>query len=122
MSKIIKVYCEGKRGSYDFEILDKEHCIEKARELILTAKAATVNWTTEKLKETVEEFLGQFDDNFFNREDYLIWFQGKDLVASLKSQLPGFPVKSYFKYTLKRFNYQNFPDLVQLRDIVRDSM
>lgn len=102
--------------------LTKEHCIEKALELILVANGVTRNWTPVKFEETIDEFLRKFDDDFFRRDEYLIWFQGKDMVASIKSQIPGIPFKSYFKFAINRFNYKNFPDLIQLRSIVEESM
>lgn len=111
----------GKSGTLPEEF-DLESCYQRASELISSALENTQNWTFKKLQELTEKYLKIFDENFLSRDEYLIWFQGKDFISSIKLLLPGFPFKSYFSYALKRFDYKQYPDLVELRSIIDNQL
>ena len=57
-----------------------------------------------------------------NRLDFLTWFQGKDFEAALQILLPSFPTKSYYKFAKNNFNYELFPDLVELRTLLENKL
>ena len=102
--------------------LDETYCIKMAMEKINTAKSITDNWTEEYFKEVYDSFLTQFDTEFMNNLDFLIYFQGKDFATSLKSILPNFPLKSYYKYAKKNFDYTKHIDLVELKELLESNL
>lgn len=102
--------------------LGLDDCIDEANRLILEAKIKTDLWNEAELRQEVERFLVKFDDDFFNRQDYLVWFQGKDLAKSICNRLNNFEMKSYYKFAKLRFDYRAFADLVELRTIVENKI
>ncbi|MDR1154146.1 MAG: hypothetical protein LBL04_05495 [Bacteroidales bacterium] len=109
------------------ESLDLENCRKTALEILNQAVEKTEHWKKENLDEGIEYFSTVFDDDFFNRLDFLVWFQGKDFAQALKNTLTNFPIKAY--YTFVRNNFGNYaekngrnnhlyPDLLELRQII----
>lgn len=79
-------------------------------------------WNKEKYDEVYDEFLALFDDEFFRSKKFLVYFQGKDFMKSLCKKLPAFSVKHYYQYAKSKFNYQDFKDFVELRNILEDKI
>lgn len=104
------------------ECLELEACMDSAFNLIQEAKTKSENWTKEHFEEKVREFLMVFNDSFFDREEYLVWFQGKDLAKSICRKMDNFPIKAYYKFAKLRFDYKKFADLIQLRTIVENKI
>ncbi len=102
--------------------LGLDDCIDEANRLILDAKIKTDRWNEADLRQKVERFLAIFDNDFFNRQDYLVWFQGKDLAKSICNRLNNFDMKSYYKFAKSRFDYTVFADLIELRTIVENKI
>lgn len=102
--------------------LDENYCKQKALEKIKQAKSFTDAWTDTDFNEIYSTFLNQFDENFMNNLDFLIYFQGKDFASSLQLLLPDFPKKTYYKYAKKYFDYTKFPDLVELRNLIESQL
>ena len=110
MSKIIKIYCEGKQGSHDYDILQKViGDLSVFIEPIGSIRGAGAIIQYKKAKEVV-------------KSDFLTWFQGKDFEAALQILLPSFPTKSYYKFAKNNFNYELFPDLVELRTLLQNKL
>ena len=187
MAKIITIYCEGKRGSHDFDILDKvigdiviikpiggkrganaiiefiekgvttsdfylffrdrdfdcgvpskeelyfdgdgsghlpskldlEYCQTSGWTLIQDVVSKNnKEWTEKNFKSKLDEFLELFNDKFFAELKFLIYYQGKDFAKALTNKLSRFPLKDYYKFAKKHFDYKKFTDLVELRGIV----
>lgn len=104
------------------ECLELEACMDAAFSLIQEAKTKSENWTKEHFEEKVRKFLMVFNDSFFDREDYLVWFQGKDLAKSICRKVDNFPMNAYYKFAESRFDYSAFADLVELRTIVENKI
>jgi len=104
------------------EHLDENYCQLKALEKINQAKSFTDSWTQTGFNEIYSTFINQFDDTFMNNLDFLIYFQGKDFASSLQLLLLGFPLKKYYKYAKKCFDYKKFPDLIALRDLIENQL
>lgn len=98
--------------------LDLENCKTNAWNLIETAKNITLDWTEENFNSILAGFLAKFDELFFNDLKFLIYFQGKDFGTVLKTKLPDFPFKAYYKFAKTNFDYTKFADLKELRQIV----
>lgn len=103
-------------------MLGLNECMIEAYNLIHTAQNKTNRWNEVELRQEVEHFLSIFDNDFFNRQDYLVWFQGKDLAKSICNRLNNFDMKSYYEFAKSRFDYTMFADLVELRTIVENKI
>jgi hypothetical protein len=75
-------------------------------------------WTEDNFQSIVDDFLKLFDEKFFSELKFLIYFQGKDFAKTLTNKLPDFPLKNYYKFAKKYFDYKKFEDFVQLRKII----
>jgi hypothetical protein len=104
------------------EYLDENYCKQKALEKIINAKSFTDGWTETGFNEIYSTFVNKFDENFMNHLDFLIYFQGKDFASSLQLLLPYFPLKKYYKYAKKHFDYNKFPDLIELRNLIESKL
>jgi len=103
------------------EVLEDETCMNNGIAKILEAKTYTEIWDRDSFRDKYKEFLGFFDDYFFDNLNFLIWFQGKDFATSLKKELIDFPLKSYYNYAKSNFNFTKFPDLVEFHKILKDN-
>lgn len=102
--------------------LGLDDCVVEAYNLIRPSKTKTDRWTEVELKQEVKQFLSTFDNDFFNRQDYLVWFHGKDLAKSICNRLNHFDMNSYYKFAKLHFDYTKFADLVELRTIVESKI
>jgi hypothetical protein len=79
-------------------------------------------WTQGIFDTEYNHFIQVFNQDFFDNLTFLVWFQGKDFGASLTRLLPNFPLKSYYKFAKAHFDYTQFPDLVELRNIIQANL
>lgn len=101
------------------ELNNRPLCRQKAIAKIAATIEETENWSEQAFDDVLNSFSNQFDaDSFYENADFLVWFQGKDLAKSLSRLLPQFPMKSYYQFAKKHFDYHQFDDLVELRRIV----
>lgn len=100
--------------------LSREHCLNEAIQLVQDAAGQASSYTKETIIESFERFLERFDEEFFQNDSYLIWFNAKDLETRLKQKLfiTDFSFKGYYKYALEQFQFEQFPDLMELRNIL----
>ncbi len=104
------------------ERLDEESCRDEAWRKIGEGKLATNSWTKDNFLKFYQAFIDAFDKDFMENLNFLIYFQGKDFASSLKLILPGFPLRDYYKFAKKGFDYRKFPDLVQLRELIEKKL
>ncbi len=106
--------------------LDLVSCKAEAMTLINKEESKVSPWKTD-FESKVASFVGIFDSDFFDRLDFLIWFQGKDFAKVITTKCPGFPMQDYYKYALTKFgDYTSpagpgnflFDDLIELRNII----
>lgn len=98
--------------------LSLAHCKKEALDKIKLIKANIIKW--DKFEEKLQEFLNIFEkDYFYDDMQFLVWFQGKDYSTSLSRILVEFSSKSYFDFSIKKFDYKKFPDSVQLKTIIQ---
>jgi hypothetical protein len=100
------------------ESLDKDYCIGKSLELIEPSRYKTNTLTSKVFEDRYSMFLEKFDHTFFEKGDYLIWFNGKDLMELIRKRLAStaFSEKQYFDFAHHYFEFRNFPDLIELFD------
>ncbi len=104
------------------ERLDEEFCKNEAWNRIAKAKSFADCWTKDIFLENYQNFIDTFNRDFMENFVFLIYFQGKDFASSLQSILPGFPLKKYYKFAKKNFDYHQFPDLKQLRELIERNL
>jgi hypothetical protein len=105
------------------ELQNKNFCREKAWEKISETIGRTNAWTEQAFNAQLEQFYQQFSQaSFYDNCEFLIWFQGKDFATALSRLLPNFPMNDYEKFAKDHFDYTNFPDLVELRQLVLNLM
>lgn len=110
-------------GTLPNELDDNPHCRQKALSKVNEAKNQTNSWTEQEFDAVLNSFYNRFNkDVFFDNSDFLIWFQGKDFATSLSRLLPEFPMKTYYQFAKKRFDYTQFTDLVSLRSVIESYM
>jgi hypothetical protein len=100
------------------ESLELEACKTEASKLLSCATNATEHWNQNDLDIAIQCFLNKFDENFMQNHEYLVWFQGKDLLASLSLVSPEFHIREYLKFASDLFHFADFPDLVDLHGIL----
>lgn len=76
-------------------------------------------WTKEIFEATLQDFLMRFDEVFFDKLNFLVYYQGKDFAKALTKELPNFSIENYYKYAKKHFDYTKYLDLVALRAIIK---
>lgn len=119
--KAIRLNTTWRSGSGDLpNNLSREHCLNEAIQLVQAAAGQAGGYTREAIAESYERFLERFDDEFFQNDSYLIWFSAKDLEALLKPKLfeTDFSFKGYYAHSINHFQYDQFPDLVELKNIL----
>lgn len=79
-------------------------------------------WTKEIFEATLQDFLMRFDEVFFDKLNFLVYYQGKDFAKALTKELPNFPIDNYYKYAKKYFDYTKYLDLVALRTIIEQQL
>jgi hypothetical protein len=79
-------------------------------------------WTKEIFEATLQDFLMRFDEVFFDKLNFLVYYQGKDFAKALTKELPNFPIDNYYKYAKKYFDYTKYLDLVELRTIIEQHL
>jgi hypothetical protein len=99
--------------------LSKNYCNEQGYLRIEESKTKTTRWTREKYNEMFNKFSSLFSDDFIESYQFLIWFQGKDFMKSLCKTLGGLSPKDYYQFSKARFDYTKYPDLVQLRELLK---
>ena len=105
------------------QALDLASCKARAWQLIEKALSNSKQlWTKEIFETTLQEFLTLFDENFFHKLKFLVYYQGKDFAKALTKELDSFPMDNYYKYAKKHFNYTQYPDLVELRTIIEKQL
>lgn len=102
------------------ELKNKDFCRKRAWEKVSVAKNQTDSWTESEFNEQLEKYYDGFNDvDFYSNSNFLIWFQGKDFSTSLSRLLPEFPMKTYYQFAKKHFDYTHFQDLIELRQLLQ---
>ena len=99
--------------------LNLEYCISEGWKLICDVVSRTdIEWAEDNFQSILKKYLELFNDDFFKELKFLIYFQGKDFAKALTNKLQNFPLKNYYKFAIKHFDYKKFKDLVELRTII----
>lgn len=115
-----------KRGSGQLPTyMDYQNCFKEASKLVNIFLEEVSSITIQKLEEEAKKYLEFFyNEDFYTQRKYLIWFQGKDLLAQVSNEIQGyllknnlpsnFPIKSYTQWAAKNLNIDMYTDLQEL--------
>jgi hypothetical protein len=102
--------------------LEKEHCISEAKGLILHSKTK-VDIALAEFEEKYNAALSRFNDNFFETQQYRAWIHGKNFAEAIRTNPKisnsNFSLDSFFQFALNHFNFTDFPDLVELFELLK---
>ncbi len=98
--------------------LDENYCKQQALDKIDQAKSFTESWTEAGFNKIYSTFVSKFNEAFMNNLDFLIYFQGKDFASYLQLLLPNFQIDKYYEHAKEHFDYNKFPDLIELRNLI----
>ncbi len=116
-------WLKGNSGSLPSYLDNKTVCRQKAFEHIKQGYTETEAPSEMFFDTLLNTFCNRFDEGiFYKNEQYLVWFQGKDLAKALTLLLPHFPLGHYYRFAKKHFDYQRFEDLAKLRRIIDKNM
>jgi hypothetical protein len=107
--------------------LDRDACIEAARAVLARYRqqAATIA-DFSGFEATFSRFEALFDAQFYAADQYLAWFQGKDLIAAfhhvVATNFGPFPMATFEDYAIANFDHTQFPDLVEFRLILQQRL
>jgi hypothetical protein len=94
-------------------------CETEAKELIDQFTQAVAQVTQAKFKESLERYRAKFrQPEFEGKKDYLIWFQGKDLIKMMhreKQSWISLKGEDFLKWTIEHTDIEKHDDLKELR-------
>ena len=100
-----------------------EMCIMKAKEMISTYHSGSALVSEAYLEQSVNSFLTQFATHqFWQEQEYLIYFHGKDLQKAITIQLMNMGIQfswnKYYRFAIDRIEFSQFPDYNQLMQLL----
>lgn len=101
--------------------LTPQFCRDEAIKLINNFLQAASGVTIEKFETQFAYYQKLFDtEAFWKNQQYLVWFNGKDILKEMARQRSGYPPltgsKSRFPdWAIQKFNLDQHPDLLELR-------
>lgn len=102
--------------------LSQRYCREKGYEKISKSISLTEGWKRENYDKVYDKYVHVFSDEFIEADEFLIYFQGKDFMKSLSKKLSDFSPKDYYKFVKAQFDYTQFKDLVELRELIETKL
>ncbi|AMW31214.1 hypothetical protein AP285_28145 [Limnospira platensis YZ] len=95
-----------------------QECKISALEMINKFRQAVDTVTSEHLEIYLTNYQEKFsDEEFWNRQQYLIWFHGKDLIKQMQRQENRYPpLKQFLDWGITRININQYPDLLELKN------
>jgi hypothetical protein len=103
--------------------LDRNYCRTEGIRVMLEGKQPTTRWTEAVFDEELAHFEGVFAmPAFYQQSLFLDWFQGKDLAKALSKAFSGLSMDRYYEFAKDRFDYTQFADLVELRQLVERAL
>lgn len=101
--------------------LSQDACRLAGKNQIESDSALINAWNVDRFNERFDCYVNLFDDSFSSSNQYLYWYQGKDILSALRREFD-FNIDGYTGYAKKHFDYTQFQDLVELRTLVEDNL
>ncbi|MDY6802484.1 MAG: hypothetical protein SXA11_01570 [Cyanobacteriota bacterium] len=98
--------------------LTLQKCETEAKDLINKFTEGLTPVTEANFDTSLVKYQQQFDRaDFWQNQDYLIWFQGKDLQKMMQKQKPNYiSLNDFFDWAITRLDIAQYPDLMELRE------
>ena len=108
--------------------LNLDHCKQCATEMINEFQKSIEGISNEIFSHNLQKYVNKFssDNNeFWDNEKYLIWFNGKDIQKEMaKQRMPNcknpISIPDYFNWAVKNININHHPDILELRMIIEE--
>ncbi|VXD16300.1 conserved hypothetical protein [Planktothrix serta PCC 8927] len=103
--------------------LTLQDCKTQALEMISEFRQAVETVTPEEFENRLNLYHQQFDqEEFWIEKQYLIWFHGKDIQKEMQRQQNKYISlnKEFFKWAIQNLDINQHPDLIQLRERIRN--
>ena len=91
-------------------------CETEAQNLIRQFTQAVEQVTQAKFQESLQKYQTKFEQpEFWEKKDYLIWFQGKDLKKMMNREKQGWiSLDNFFDWAIDKIDIENHEDFKQL--------
>jgi hypothetical protein len=96
--------------------LQLEDCVEQAKQLIATFKDIIIGVGEVQFEQHLNHYRDKFvQTEFWEKEQYLVWFHGKDLKKAMPKNKPGtISLKHFFNWATEHLELTKHPDLLEL--------
>ncbi len=97
-------------------------CQTQAVELINQFQQAMETVTQNRFEQSLAVYQQQFaQKGFWTQKQYLIWFHGKDIQKAMQRQKSQYiALDTFFDWALSQININQYPDLVELQNLIRE--
>lgn len=102
------------------QILVYSTCLAEAKRLVDSFRGDIQGVDSTRLETFAEEFRQRFTSpTFLEKQGYLVWFHGKDLMKLLCKRLsPNFPRNNYLEWAAQHVDITKHPDLQSLLSLI----
>jgi hypothetical protein len=96
--------------------LQLDECKKKAEQLIVEFTNTANKLNSIQFKQALEKYLTQFrSPQFWQDQDYLVWFHGKDLKKAMQKNQPNWiSLDKHCEWAATVVDYRQYPDLEEL--------
>ncbi|MBZ8181639.1 DUF4435 domain-containing protein [Oscillatoria salina] len=97
--------------------LTRQNCNNEAIKLVNQFLQAVDTVTQERFTEQLNIYCDRFaQDEFWQQQQYTIWFHGKDLQKAMQIKQPQYiSLKSFYNWAISHFEIAQYPDIIELR-------
>jgi len=96
--------------------LTPEYCKTEALGLISEFRKVVDKVTPDNFETSLAEYQDRFNQpEFWEKKDYLIWFNGKDIHKEMQRKKSQYPSLKNFEWAIERLDINQHPDLMELR-------
>jgi hypothetical protein len=98
--------------------LTLQDCEIEAKNLIHRFAEAVAPVTQANFETSLLKYQQRFErSDFWQNQDYLIWFNGKDIQKMMQRQEPRYiSLDDFFDWAITKLDITQYPDLIELRD------
>lgn len=100
-----------------------EDCKTSALELIENFRQAVNTVTPDNFETSLQTYQERFgDDNFWDQQQYLVWFHGKDIIKQMQRTENNYPSlkkrkgEDFLNWAVDELDFNQYPDLLTLKN------
>lgn len=100
-----------------------EDCRTSALELIEEFRQAVNTITSDNFEKSLHTYQEKLSDaNFWNQQQYLVWFHGKDIIKQMQRQENNYPPlkqkkgEDFLDWAIAEIDFSQHPDLLEFKN------